>query len=145
MDIILVSALERDKNMANGELCKHCGHQETEHESGFEYDFGDPSKRVPGYRKSLLVCKGFVSENPEPEMSDDEFANYCESMEKQAEHRFAFGYYAAMTRQRNFDEKIAKFDRDIRNSRTDESEASARASKEEYIKACRCSNGIHIG
>jgi hypothetical protein len=67
--------------MANGELCKHCGHQETEHESGYEYDFGNPSKRVAGYRKSLLACGGFVSGEPEREMSDREFRNYSDAME----------------------------------------------------------------
>lgn len=134
--------------MANGESCKFCGWQEADHLERNIHRCDPNHKRLPGYRRSLICCVshgGFVSENPEPEMSGEEFRNYCEGIEKQGEARFAWGYYAATMRDLDFKEKIREFDREIRTSRFDKYEASARARKEAYLEECRSANGIWIG
>jgi hypothetical protein len=94
--------------MADGELCKYCGQQETVHEYPDLCD--DPSERIPGYRTALVRCKGFVSEEP-PQESDpkaDEF--YFEAMDRRAAGRAAFGLYSACVRQANLDEELARIE-----------------------------------
>lgn len=94
--------------MADGELCKHCGQQETAHELVEEYD--DRNERIPGYRITLARCKGFVSEQPpeEPDPKADEF--YFEVMERRAAGRAAFGLFSACVRQNNLNEELARIE-----------------------------------
>jgi hypothetical protein len=134
--------------MANGELCKHCGWQESDHLEINLHRCDANHSRLPGFRRSLIGCGGFVSSVKKKKMTKKDHeaeAFYLEAMEKQGEFRFAWGNYSSTMRQWYFDKKIREFDREIRSSRLDKNETSARARKEAYLEECRSSNGIWIG
>ncbi len=95
--------------MANGELCKYCGHQETAHELKHEYD--NRNKKIEGYSRTLTRCKEFVSEESaqKSDLEADQF--YFEAMERRAAGRAAFGMYSAYVRQKNLDNELAEIEK----------------------------------
>jgi len=46
--------------MADGMLCRNCGHQEASH---FDFTLVKPGERLPGRKFSLNDCRGFDPEN----------------------------------------------------------------------------------
>ncbi|KKS82509.1 MAG: hypothetical protein UV57_C0033G0003 [Parcubacteria group bacterium GW2011_GWD2_43_10] len=46
--------------MADGILCKNCGHQETSH---YDYSSVDYESKKPGYKISLINCPRYNPEN----------------------------------------------------------------------------------
>lgn len=121
--------------MANAELCKYCGHQETAHELKHEYD--DRDEKIEGYSRTLARCNGFVSEEPlqESDPKADEF--YFEAMERRAAGRAALGLYSAYVRQSNLDGELAEIEK------AGGSDVESR--KQSHIESRRKTSGLYIG
>jgi len=132
--------------MAYGILCKYCGFQETEH---YYPDLVEEESTIrrEGYWLKLTTCiykKGFTGEEEEPELTD--FEMLC--LEKEAERRAAWGYFAATVRQQNFNIKLAELNRNIReagSSYDGEAVRQAEEEKEKYLRDCASQNGLCIG
>jgi hypothetical protein len=134
--------------MANGELCKHCGWEESDHLEINLYRCDDNQRRLPGYRKSLRGCSGFVSSVKKKKMTKKDIeaeAFYFEAIEKQGEFRSAWGQYSATIRQRNFNRRIERMDRNIRLARSSDEVEKAKSEKKAFVNDCERANGIYIG
>ena len=129
--------------MADGILCKHCGWQETDHE--YADELTDAKKKIRGYKKTLLKCRGFVGEEPPIENTPEEVASFIEHAEIQARGRYAWGVFLACGRLQEVRSTLAKHNRAIKGAFTGEEKDSAIAAKEKYIHDCRWANGFHIG
>lgn len=118
--------------MADGIPCKHCGHQEATH--GYPEDLEKPRQRLPGYRKSLLVCSGYVLAY-EPEQDEEALEFEMAALEVRARGRSAWGRFSAAVRNQEFLKKCNDFGSDTEG-------------KKAFIEDCRSENrggGFYIG
>ncbi len=127
--------------MANGELCKHCGQQETDHDERYMPDFPGYRRKKRCYSCSLANCVGFESEE-EPE----EMTPFLEEVyDRQAQRRFAWGSYGATVRQQNFDQRIHDLNLEIRLAGRGLERESLERARDELMESARSSHGLYIG
>jgi len=132
--------------MANGEPCRECGRQQTDHDHVEHREH--PNRRIKGYRCSLASCSGFASEvEPEKPTKEQEQRDnfYLEAMERQGKRRAAFGQYAACVRTINWRNKMRSLNEDVKNARTDDERQTAKTAKEGFLKETRHGGGLYIG
>ena len=127
--------------MADGELCKHCGWQETDHKYKGEQE--SPHRRKEGYRISLLRCRGFVSEETrEDDPEDSRFV--IAYWERQAAGAAAWGAYAADVRQQNFNRELAARNKAMSGASSERREDLKRE-RDAWVGRCKSDNTMHIG
>ena len=127
--------------MANGYLCKHCGHQESEH----TYDT-NPQKGVDGFRVSLELCRGFSLSREDQKEQDASIkpVDY-EWHDRRAEEKSAWGQFVVVANTINMKKKLSRFNYKIKGSYGTERE-KAEAEKKDYLDECRDKNHqIFIG
>jgi len=125
--------------MADGELCKNCGRQETDHTYREHAEF--PRKRVRGYRISVWSCPRFRTD-ADIEEDPERVAFELQAMETRGAGRAAWGLWAAAARNVQFKKEVAEFDKRIRQADSPQKKESARASKVRFLR--ECSNANHL-
>lgn len=129
--------------MATGELCVHCGWQETDHE--FRREQSRPGKRRKGYERTLLSCRGFEISPREETEGDKErqaFKIYC--WERQAQGAVAWGAFSACMRQQNFNKELKERNEAVSRASSEDRER-LKAERDAWVRRCKNDNTIHIG